>query len=73
MQANVTHYEDITQVEDDILSFLPTVSDIDVFVCEVELAPVRSLSFCAVTTEEAANHSSALPGRGTLHLAIPSR
>ena len=37
MQANLTHYEDITQLEDDILGFLPTVSDIDVFGCEVDL------------------------------------
>ena len=37
MQANLTHYEGITQLEDDILSFLPTVSDIDVFGCEVDL------------------------------------
>ena len=26
MQANLNHYEDITQLEDDILCFLPTVS-----------------------------------------------
>ena len=37
MQANSTHYEDIAQLEDDILCFLPTVSDIDVFGCEVDL------------------------------------
>ena len=37
MQANPTHYEDIAQLEDDILCFLPTVSDIDVFGCEVNL------------------------------------
>ena len=37
MQTNLTHYEDITQLEDDILCFLPTVSDIDVFGCEVDL------------------------------------
>ena len=37
MQANLTHYEDLTQLEDDIPSFLPTVSDIDVFGCEVDL------------------------------------
>ena len=37
MQANSTHYEDIAQLEDDILCFLPTVSDIDVFGCEVNL------------------------------------
>ena len=37
MQTNLTHYEDIAQLEDDILCFLPTVSDIDVFGCEVDL------------------------------------
>ena len=37
MQTNLTHYEDITQLEDDILCFLPTVSDMDVFGCEVDL------------------------------------
>ena len=37
MQTNITHYEDMMQLEDDILCFLPTVSDIDVFGCEVEL------------------------------------
>ena len=36
-QTNITHYEDMMQLEDDILCFLPTVSDIDVFGCEVEL------------------------------------
>ena len=37
MPANLTHYEDLTQLEDDIVSFLPTVSDIEVFGCEVDL------------------------------------
>ena len=37
MQTNLTHYEDMMQLEDDILCFLPTVSDIDVFGCEVDL------------------------------------
>ena len=37
MQANLTHYDDLTQLEDDIVSFLPTVSDIEVFGCEVDL------------------------------------
>ena len=36
-QANLTHYDDLTQLEDDIISFLPTVSDIEVFGCEVDL------------------------------------
>ena len=37
MQTNITHYEDMMQLEDAILCFLPTVSDIDVFGCEVDL------------------------------------
>ena len=37
MQTNITHYEDMMQLEDDILCFLPTVSDIDFFGCEVDL------------------------------------
>ena len=37
MQANLTHYDDLTQLEDDVVSFLPTVSDIEVFGCEVDL------------------------------------
>ena len=37
IQTNITHYEDMMQLEDDILCFPPTVSDIDVFGCEVEL------------------------------------
>ena len=37
MQTNITRYEDMMQLEDDILCFLPTVSDIDVFGCEVDL------------------------------------
>ena len=37
MQTNLTHYDDLTQLEDDILSFLPTVSDIEVIGCEVDL------------------------------------
>ena len=37
MQANLTHYEDVTQLEDDVLCFLPTVSDINVFGCEIDL------------------------------------
>ena len=37
MQANLSHYEDIAELEDDILCFLPTVSELDVFGCELEL------------------------------------
>ena len=42
MQTNVTHYEDITQLEDDILCFLPTVSDMDVFGCELDLLELET-------------------------------
>ena len=37
MPANLAHYEDLTELEDDIVSFLPTVSDIEVFGCEIDL------------------------------------
>ena len=35
MPASLAHYEDLLQLEDDVVSFLPTVSDIEVFGCEV--------------------------------------
>ena len=37
MPANLAHYEDLSQLEDDVVNFLPTVSDIEVFGCEVDL------------------------------------
>ena len=37
MQADLSHYEDVAELEDDIFCFLPTVSDLDVFGCELEL------------------------------------
>ena len=37
MQADLSHYENVAELEDDILCFLPTVSDLDVFGCELEL------------------------------------
>ena len=37
MPANLARYEDLSQLEDDVVSFLPTVSDIEVFGCEVDL------------------------------------
>ena len=30
MPANLAHYEDLSQLEEDIVSFLPTVSDLEV-------------------------------------------
>ena len=35
--ANFVHYEDLSQLEDDVVGFLPTVSDVEVFGCEVDL------------------------------------
>ena len=37
MPANLAHYEDLSQLEEDIVSFLPTVSDLEVFGCELDL------------------------------------
>ena len=38
MQANLSHYEDVAELEDDILDFLPTVSYLEVFGCEIGIA-----------------------------------
>ena len=37
MPANFARYEDLSQLEDDVVSFLPTVADVEVFGCEVDL------------------------------------
>ena len=37
MPANLAHYEDLLQSEEDIVSFLPTASDLEVFGCELDL------------------------------------
>ena len=37
MPANLAHFEDFDQLEDDVVSFLPTVADVEVFGCEVDL------------------------------------
>ena len=37
MPANLAHYEDFEQLEDDVVNFLPTVADVEVFGCEVDL------------------------------------
>ena len=42
MQADLSHYEDVAELEDDILCFLPTVSDLDVFGCELELLSLHT-------------------------------
>ena len=76
MQTNITHYEDMMQLEDDILCFLPTLSDIDVFGCEVDLRLYYSATLASSfphstnATKEAADCSSALHSRGPLYLAF---
>ena len=42
MQTDLTHYEDVAELEDDILCFLPTVSESDVFGCELELLNLQN-------------------------------
>ena len=37
MPANLAHYEDIDQLEDDVVNFLPAVADVEVFGREVDL------------------------------------
>ena len=37
MPANMEHCECLDQLEDDVVNFLPSVADIDVFGCEVDL------------------------------------
>ena len=41
-QADLSHYEDVAELEDDILCFLPTVSDLDVFGCELNLLDLHT-------------------------------
>ena len=41
MPVNLAQYENLAQLEEDILSFLPTVSDIDVFGCQVDLVELE--------------------------------
>ena len=42
MQADLSHYEDVAELEDDILCFLPTVSSLDVFSCELDLLDLHT-------------------------------
>ena len=37
INLETSHYEDVAELEDNILCFLPTVSDLEVFGCELEL------------------------------------
>ena len=41
-QTNLAQYEDVAELEDDILCFLPTVSDLDVFGCELDLLDLHT-------------------------------
>ena len=65
MQTNLAQYEDVAELEDDILCFLPTVSDLDA------ATPARSIPHGAPATAETTNCSTSLHGRWTLHLAVP--
>ena len=78
MQANLTHYEDIAELEDDILCFLPTVSELDVFGCELELLNLQTqrplpeaFRTEALAPTAAPNCCSSLHGRWAFHLAVP--
>ena len=42
MQADLSQNEDVAELEDDILCFLPTVSDLEVFGCELELLDLHT-------------------------------
>ena len=42
VQTNLAQYEDVAQLENDILCFLPTVSDLDVFGCELDLLDLHT-------------------------------
>ena len=42
MQADLSQCEDVAELEDDILCFLPTVSDLDVFGCELDLLDLHT-------------------------------
>ena len=42
MQTDLTHCEDAAELEDDILCFLPAVSKLDVFGCELELLNLQN-------------------------------
>ena len=42
MQADLSHYKDVAELEDDILCFLPTVSDLDVFGFALDLLDLNT-------------------------------
>ena len=79
-QADLSHYEDVAELEDDILCFLPTVSDLDVFGCELDLLDLHTqqplpegIPQGAPATTATTNCSSFLHGGRTFHLAVPER
>ena len=59
LRQQARNYEDVAELEDDILCFLPTVSDLDVFGCELDLLDLHT--------------QQPLPEAETLHLAVPGR
>ena len=80
MQADLSHNEDVAELEDDILCFLPTASDLDVFGCELDLLDPHtrqplseSIPHGAPATTATTNCSSSPHGRRTFHLAVPGR
>ena len=73
MRSHLSHYEDVAELEDDILCFLPTVSDLDVFSCELELLDLREQQPLSEAFRTVANGSSSLHGGRTFHLAVPGR
>ena len=63
MPANLPHNEHLSQLEDDIVSFLPTVSDVEVFGCEVDLIHLEE-------AEQASGDCQTVHGGRTLCLAV---
>ena len=78
MQTNLAQYEDVAELEDDILCFLPTVSDLDGFGCELDLLDLHTQqplpeAFHTVLLQRPKLQIVVRPlhGRWTLHLAVP--
>ena len=60
--------ENVAELEDDILCFLPTVSDLDIFGCELDLLDLHTQqplpeAFRTVLLAETTNCSTSLHGR----------
>ena len=77
MQTNLAQFADVAELEDDVLCFLPTVSDLDVFGCELELDPTQQPlpeAFHTVLLHRPKLQiGTSLRGGWTLHLAVPGR